>query len=86
MNSHRTKTRLQIVQEVMMPKPFTINYSLLTDDELDIALELAKADKELVMIPISKAIEQGFIVPDNPEDTGTELFKFYLNQTKKNKQ
>lgn len=73
-----------MVQEIMhKEKPFTINYSLLTDDELDIALELAKADKELVMIPISKAIEQGFIVPDNPEDTETELFKFYLNQTKK---
>lgn len=77
------KSRKQILEEVMKPKPFTINYSLLTDDELDIALELAKADKELVMIPISKAIKQGFIVPDDPTNIETELFKFYLNQTKK---
>lgn len=56
---------------------------LLTDDDLDDLEGIIKSDN-LFFLSIDKAMQRGFIVPENQELILTELIKFYKQWKKPN--
>ena len=70
------KNRAQIISEILKEAIPKFNISLLTDQQLD-DLEAIMKRNGLYFISIEKAVQNSFIVPDNPEEIINQLIKFY---------
>lgn len=70
------KNRAQILAEIFKEKEPPFEISVLTDEELDDLEQIMKRDG-LHFISIEKAVQNGFIVPDDPDEVINQLIKFY---------
>ena len=69
-------TRKEILTAILKEAVPKFEISLLTDEQLD-DLEAIMKRNGLHFISIEKAVQNGFIVPDNPEEIINQLIKFY---------
>ena len=69
-------TRKEILTAILKEAVPKFEISLLTDEQLD-DLEAIMKRNGLHFIRIEKAVQNGFIVPDNPEEIINQLIKFY---------
>lgn len=77
------KNRKQIIAEVIKESVPKFDISLLTDQQLD-DLEQIMKKNGLQYISIEEAVRNGFIMPQNPNETINQLIKFYKRWKKQN--
>ena len=73
------KSRKQIIADVLKDSLPKFDITVLTDAQLN-DLEQVMKRNGLHFISIEKAVQNGFIVPDNPEEIINQLIKFYNEQ------
>ncbi len=70
------KSRKQLIKDALKEAVPKFEITLLTDEQLN-DLESVMKRNGLHFISIEKAVQNGFIVPDNPEEIINKLIKFY---------
>lgn len=70
------KSRKQILTEAMSEAVPKFELSLLTDEQLNDFEQIMKRT-DVHYISIEKAVKQGFIIPNDPNEIVNNLIKFY---------
>lgn len=72
-------SRKKIITDLLQHTALQFDLSALTNEQLD-DLEAIMKRNGVDYISVEKAVEQGFVVPDDPNKILSNLIKFYKNE------